>query len=273
MELQILNMKRAGIISPVMLLLLQILIPACEEVIDIDLNSSNPVVVIEAFIARDSVCVARLEYTTDYFSIGNPPPITDAAVTLSGSNGQSETLVHVGEGIYRGSLIRGEAGISYLIEIDHNGETITAHTSLPEKSEIVTIDAIRSTFTRPGDEPSYLLDIIFSDNPFAENYYMVRIIRNDTLMKGYISLASDFFNNSGKIDYTEWRYDFRSGDRATVELYSIDRDLFVYFSMINEATSPGIGFATPYNPRSNLRGNALGYFGSWSVTSDSIRIN
>jgi len=272
MEFQILMMRHIKLRNIFIVATLCLSLHACEEVIDIDLRSRTPEMVVEGVIARDSTCRIRLSMTTDYFDNVEEVPVTDADVTLMANNGEEETLIHTGYGYYSGSTINGTTGVTYTLIIKTGGKEITGHTYLPEPVEIKSIEGIPAPFGRPGDDPVYILEVKFSDNPETENYYMLRFFRNDTVMTDIISLASNAYNSSGTMEYSEWRYDYSQGDSAIVEVYSIDSDLYSYFSMLNEVTSFGINFSTPYNPRSNLTGNALGYFGSWSFVRDSTVI-
>lgn len=246
---------------------------SCEEIIDIDLRSVDPELAVEAIIEADKFCRVTLTRTTDYFDSGTPDPVNDAEITVSSNLAESETLLLQGDGVYTGSSFRGKPGVTYFIRIEYNSRIITGSTYLPAPTEILTLQAEPYPYQDPEEEPLSLLNITFKDNPLEINYYMLRIFRNDTLMKGHISLVSDSYNNSGVLEYTEWRYIFRSGDRARVELCSIDNILYRYFSEVNEVTGQGISFSTPYNPRSDLSGNALGYFGSWSFTTANLLVN
>lgn len=246
---------------------------SCEEVVYINLNSSSPNIVVEGFIAMDSLCTLNLSFTTNYYDISEPLPVSDATVTLSSDRNEEEVLVDKGNGLFTGTTIIGTPGTSYTLSIERPSGTVLGYTTMPDTASIISISAGPVPFYRPGYEPPLILDIAFIDKPSQDNFYMLRIFRNDTLMNDAISLASDEFNSSGIIEYTEWRYDFKNRDRAKVEVYSIDKDLYTYFMMLNDVSSPGISFSTPYNPKSNLTGAALGYFGSWSFVSDTITVN
>jgi hypothetical protein len=245
---------------------------SCEEVINIDLNSSSPKIVVEGHIAKDSLCILKLSYTADYFDNSEPIAVTDATVTLTSNIGEGEVLNNLGNGEYRGSTIYGSVNTTYSLSIDVAGETITGYTTLFPPTAITAIEANPIPFVPPGFDPPLILTIRFVDNPAIDNYYMLKIYRNDTLMTGSVSLTTDEFITSNEVEYTEWRFDFIATDSAKVEIFSIDKDLYRYFSMLNDVTSSGINFSTPYNPRSNLTSGALGYFGSWSFVSDSLTI-
>ena len=245
---------------------------SCEEVIVVDLRSRPPELVVEGFIALDSTSIVKLSMTTDYFENTQADPVTGATIILETDNGESETLVHRGNGFYTGSSVIGTTGVTYTIRINNDGEEIAGYTYLPEPVKIISTEGIEPPFGRPDDEPVYIIEVKFTDSPETENYYMLRFYRNDTIMSESISLASNAYNSTGTVEYTEWRYEFSPGDSAVVEVYSIDSALYSYFSMLNEVTSFGINFSTPYNPGSTLSGNTLGYFGSWSYVSDSTVI-
>ena len=266
-------MKHGSLRHIILLLITVAILTSCEEIIDIDLRSVDPALSVEAVILEDDFCSVTLALTTDYFDSGIPVPVDDAEITLSSSIAESETLSPQGNGVYSGSLIKGKPGVTYYIIIEYKEKIITGSTYLPAETEIVSLVAEPFPYQDPGEEPFFLLKLTFKDDPVESNYYMLRIFRNDTLMKENISLISDSFNNSGELEYTEWRYWFRSGDRARVELCSIENQLYRYFSEVNEMTGQGFSFSTPYNPRSDLSGNALGYFGSWSSTSAILQVN
>jgi hypothetical protein len=62
----------------------------------------------------------------------------------------------------------------------------------------------------------------------------------------------------------EW--DIEPGDTVYVELQHITKDMFNYYNTLNNIVGSGgpMGSSTPYNPISNIKGDALGYFGAYS---------
>ena len=81
---------------------------SCEEVIEVDLNSASPVLVADGLIVKDSVSWIRLSYTTDYFNSTQPAWVSDARVVLHDDAGNSELLNYYGNGLYKGSGLKGK---------------------------------------------------------------------------------------------------------------------------------------------------------------------
>ena len=260
-------LKGAGVLLTILMLF------SCEEVINIDLDSVDPELVVEAVIAKDSTCRVLLTLTSPYYDARTPVKVDDAVVSISSNRGEYELLENQGGGLYRSKLIAGATGVSYMLNIEWGSKSITGSATLNEAVQIISADPVNNPFNRPGSEQAFILETKFADNPETDDFYMLRYTRNDTLLGGHISLVSDALSIPGLIDYTEWRYDFRKDDRVTVEVYSIDRNLFSYFMELNEITSSGIAFSTPYNPGSSLSEGALGYFAAWSFSSLTFVIN
>ncbi len=65
----------------------------CEDVINVDLNSSNPQVVIEGVISDEDIpYTVKISKTTDYFNPGGYDKVSNASVLVSNDNGDSELL-------------------------------------------------------------------------------------------------------------------------------------------------------------------------------------
>ena len=57
-----------------------LILSSCEEIIEVDLSSANPALVVEAVIYKDSVSQVRLSRTTSYFSLEESELIEDAII-------------------------------------------------------------------------------------------------------------------------------------------------------------------------------------------------
>ncbi|RLD80667.1 MAG: hypothetical protein DRJ10_07115, partial [Bacteroidetes bacterium] len=84
-----------------------LILSSCEKVIDIDLNSSNPLLVAEGQITMDSTVCITLSYTSDYFNNEEAIFEENASVVLTNGNNDSETLDYFGNGLYKGNILLG----------------------------------------------------------------------------------------------------------------------------------------------------------------------
>ena len=237
---------------------------SCEEVIEIDLNSANPVLTAEGYMDRDSLAWVRLEYTTDYFHAEGAAAETTARVIMEAPDGASEELVHVGEGIYRGSSIRGEQYGAYGLDVEVDGVLYEGTTHMRESPDLLKVEVQEFPFGNPHDSDEFpkLLEMSFGRIAGQDNYLMLKLSLNGESIDDPFALASDEFFDGDTIRYTAFVYPPPvSGDTLELEFFAIDEDAFRYYYQVSEAISGGMGMSTaPYNPASNLGEGILGYF-------------
>ena len=257
-----------------------IILASCEEVIDVDLNSSDPAFVVEAKIYKDSVSLVRLTRTTSYFSLEEPGFIEDAIINISDGT-LMEELNYTGNGYYTGAAIIGTAETTYEIEIIHDGITYEAISYMPVKSDIISVRFGKSEaqgVLNPYGETVFTITCLFSDDPDTDNYYMVRYITGDgVLLERYYLLTEDDANsgsinniNNGTISFSESI--FYEGGEVEVQLFSIDEPVYNYFMQLTDILywKRRVMPPTPYNPASNINNGALGYFAAWAYDSEII---
>jgi hypothetical protein len=260
------------IYSLIILFFLTILL-SCEEVIDIDLNEANPEFVIEAIISKDSTSIVRLTLTSNYFDIDQPVLISNAEVSISDSQGGSELLTYIENGYYEGTVLRGTEDTTYDLEVLFEEESYSGQAYMPPVTEILSISFSEPAFAGgPESDKLYELELKFSERPDVSDFYMIRYIQNDILLNDFYTLTSDFIAKDGVITFSGGRHLFEAEDYIEVQIYSIDENVYDYFSQLNDAISGISMFSTPYNPRTNIENASLGYFAAWAYVSDNIVI-
>ena len=256
-----------------------ILFVSCEEVVEIDLNSSSPTVVVEGNISAGSTASLHLSYTSDYFSNDQSPDITNAVVTIANSNGESEILKSAGDGQYVGEKMLGEENTTYTISIDLGDKFFEGKSTILTPSSLVKLQFEEATFSRPGGGshfgadadslPEYNIHIQFTDDLLQENYYMLRIRQGDSINDFSSSLYQDkFYEDYGMISIVPMMYNFKEGDMVNVKIYTIDFDTYNFYNQLSDVSGGGMGMmmmGTPYNPSSNLGKNVLDYFAAWAI--------
>ena len=267
-------LKRIHIISVILLLAL-----SCEEVIDIDLRYTDPVLVVEAIISKDSVCSVQLTRTAEYFSPEEAEFVEDAVITISDGN-LSEELVYKGKGYYKGSSVTGLEGSTYEIEIQQGGRTYKGTSSMPGEAEIISVHYSRSTevsILNPSGDTVYTISCSFFDDPGIENYYMITFVAQDELLEERFFLMTENTANGGSFDKTGDIINFAEsifcqGGEAEVRLYAIDKPVYDYYMQLDDILFWKRRYIppVPYNPESNISNGALGYFAAWVVDSREI---
>lgn len=253
-----------------------VVLSSCEEVIEIDLNSSNPVLVAEGVMEKDSTIWIRLNYTTDYFNNEEPVVEKNATVTLVNENDELEILTYTENGIYKGDFLVGEVGETYTIGIITDKGEFSAGSTLMPPSSIYGLIVSESNMQPPGQtDKSYSLEIKFKDVSTAENFYMMKLFVNNEFYS-YALVNNKIFTVSGDtITYPVIRKTFLKNDEVIVILHTVDAKTYKYYNQLSDAISDGMGpggSSTPYNPTSNFGDDVLGYFAAWSYVTDTVII-
>jgi hypothetical protein len=250
-----------------------LVLSSCQEVIEIDLNSSNPVLVVEGQIVKDSTVWIKLSYTTDYFNNEEMVFEENASVVLTNGNNDSETLDYFGDGLYKGNILLGEVDENYNLDITTGTDEYTAGSTLMPPSEIYEIVVTESDMQRPGqDEISYSLEIKFKDVTASDDFYMMKFFING-LLDSYALVDDKIFLVGDTVSYPVIRKSFYENDEVIVRLHTVDNGTFNYYNQLSDAISDGMGpggSSTPYNPASNFGEDVLGYFAAWSYVSDTV---
>jgi hypothetical protein len=247
---------------------------SCEKEISIDLNSSDPKIVIEGEVTdMPGPYFIKLTKTVN-FSNGNEfPPVSDATVMLSDDAGNSERLREFQQGIYATHELQGFAGRTYILTVTIEGETYTAQSTMPSRVPLDGVE-VTNSFYSSSQEPefNYLVTPQYLDPlGMGNNYRFVQLVngrvsdswtvQNDNLSDGLVNKRPIFGRDT----------ELKPGDALTVILQSIDRLVYDYFYSLIESSGSG-GGATPANPVSNIVGGALGYFSAHSMDSRTVTI-
>ena len=80
---------------------LTFLLASCEDVIDVELDSIKPRMVIEGVINDiDQQCQIKLSKTSDYFKPGELQAVTGASVTVTDENGNTIEFEEIAQGTF-----------------------------------------------------------------------------------------------------------------------------------------------------------------------------
>ncbi len=260
-----------------------IVFTGCEEVIQINLNESNPRVVVEGEITNNNKKVeVTLSKTINYFAKNNDyPKVKGATVLIKDNQGRKDTLKESGKqaGYYTttNTDFKPIPYRSYTLVIDLDTTTYRATSYMPPP---VDINRLQYTYRdqNPVQDSGYYVMANFTDPPDTNNYYLFKFYRNGTRIQsesGFIVLNDQTFQRKNyAYEFSQFPND--KGDSIRVELYTMDKKSYEFYETLNEVqgqSSAGGPFSgTPQNPESNVSGEAVGHFGAYSVTEESIII-
>ncbi len=240
---------------------------SCEDVVDMDLDTEEPRLVIDAGIEWEKGTdgqrqTIKLTTTTDYYS-SEIPPVSNAEVYVTNSNGVVFDFVETpGTGMYVCTGFVPVIGETYTLTVTVDGETYTASEQLMSVPEITRIEQ--------EDDAGFLSDEIevtfyYQDNPEENNHYMSKF-ETDFLIYPEYDINDDKFTQGNEMFDSFSHEDLETGDRLDITFYGISERFDNYMSLILEATDGGSFSTPPANVRGNLinttneENYAYGYF-------------
>ncbi|ALO14091.1 hypothetical protein L21SP5_00412 [Salinivirga cyanobacteriivorans] len=250
---------------------------SCEKVIEVDLDDSEPKLVIEATLLEgDNECKVVISKSAPYFDSSPIEKIDNATVTLY-FEGNELVIPNVEPGEYR-LQVDAEADVEYKLEVEVEGNLYTAFSYMPQSIPIDSIYAIYEEGFGPF-ESGYTVYVMLSDPAGIANYYrFTHYLNGEYQNEADDLLVLDDNLNDGSQPMIPLRQQaFEEGDMVEVNLIHFDEASYDYFrtlgDIIGSGMGPNSGSAAPGNPISNWSNNALGYFSAYSYSSASIEIS
>ena len=254
-------MRRNGTIF-LMLISVSIFFTSCKKVIQLDLSTSVPQLVIQGNVYdQNGPYYVKISRTVNFDLPNIFPPVTNAKVTISDNKGQSEELSQAIDGTYITSALQGFIGRTYTLSVNVDGKTYEASSTMPDAVLIDTIYMKKSIFIN-----TEMITVDFMNFPYKENYYHIVHFINGVEDPGF-NIFNDNTNQVVRISYSFMNPvntlpKLVNGDKIEVWLECIDKGVYEYYRTANR---DGGRSASPANPVSNISNGALGYFSACSV--------
>ena len=251
------------------------ILSGCEEIISVDLNETEPVLVVDGLITNQAVPqYVKLSLSTSYFEDQPIPMVSGALVIITENGSLADTLAEVKPGYYQTQkIVQGQVGAQYDLRIIYDGEIYEASTVL---RPVAAIDSITQSYKESGlffDE-GYYVALWAQETPGLGDYYRWVYYSNGQIADSLDLLyASDEFVDGSYIANFEFFYEQQVGDSVKVEQYSLTKDAYEFYSQLDEQVSFGNLFDTPpANITGNISNDALGLFQASALVSKEIVI-
>ncbi|MBL7887716.1 MAG: DUF4249 domain-containing protein [Flavobacterium sp.] len=233
-----------------------VLFASCQDVVDVDLDTSNPRLVIDANIlwqkgTSGNEQVIKLSTTTDYYS-NTVPAVTGATVFVTNSANTVFNFVDVANnGQYVCSNFVPVINETYTLTVQYNGVTYNATEKLLATP---TIDYVEQTTVQGIGEDLIQVKFFFQDNGLEDNNYLVTVQKEPNVIPEQGVIEDRFFQGNQMFGfYTD--QDLEAGNNLKFRLLGISRRYYNYMNkLINITSSGGNPFATP---PATLRGNII----------------
>lgn len=119
-------------------------------------------------------------------------------------------------------------------------------------------------------EQQFALSFQWQDRAGSSDNYRLKIFRNGIYESEIYGLTDDRLGDGDQITRPIIRNTYALGDTLRCQLLSTDLAYYNYFTDIANSDGRGFSAPTPYNPRTSLSGNALGYFGVWYLSEKTV---
>jgi len=260
-------MKRYKIL---LILFLTLFASSCEEVIDVNLETAAPRLVVYASIEKQkeptgSEQKIRLSTTTGYFD-AVIPTVSGADVRITNSDKVDFIFTETSNpGEYKCADFDPNIGEVYVLTIVLNGETYTATETLKSVSPFTKIE-----HKNDGGFSAKEIEIkaYFNDPAVDENYYMVKFKSGVSAIPFY-DIFDDSFTQGNENFRLYINENLKPGNTVDITLFGISKRYFEYMRKLTAIAGSASGgpFATaPATVRGNIVNTtnpnnfAFGYF-------------
>lgn len=239
------------------LITLCVFLNSCEDVINVDLNTAPPKLVVEASInwvkgTTGEDQKIKLTTTTDYYS-NTIPVVTGATVFIKNSTNATFNFIEKpNTGEYICSNFVPVINETYTLTVISKGQTYTATETLKSVASITKIAQnnqggfdgktieIKSYFDDPANADNFYLFKYGYQNPLQNNYY----VSEDTFFQG-----NEFFSLSQNDE-------LKSGDQIMISHFGVSKTYSNYMNVLISIAGSGNG-APFQSPSATVRGNII----------------
>lgn len=241
---------------------------SCEDVVNLDLETGETKLVIDAEIiwkkgTTGNEQTIKISKTAAFYS-GSTPKVSGAQVRVENSNGDIFTFNETEAGVYKCTNFVPVIDMDYKLFITAEGQSYTATEKLTSTTPINKIE--QKIVPDFGGEDVIELTFYYNDPVDQKNFY-VTDYQSDFLIYPEYEITDDEFYNGNEIS-TRYSHedDIKPGSVVKITHRGVSKNFFNYWKLILDASN-----SNPFSvPPGNIRGNivntnnadnyAFGYF-------------
>ena len=242
-------------------LILLTTIISCQDVVDVDLETTKERLVIEALIrwengTQGNEQIVKLSKTASFYN-NQIVPVDNANIVVKNLDTQQEfDFLLIENGIYQTTNFVPVTNTNYELEVSYNGEIYKATSIL---FAAPTIDDITQSIDGGFSLEDPEVNVIFQDFQNQEDFYRMvfkldRPSENEEI-ENFNFIFNDSFQENNSISIFYENEDFLPEDIITSSIYKISEQFFDYLDKLELQADSGIGpFASP---PINVKGNII----------------
>lgn len=229
----------------------------CQEVIDLNLKTAEPRLVIDASLnwIKDTDGTNQniiLTLTAPYYN-ANIPPATGAMVTVADTKNNTFQFIEEGNtGIYKNLNFIPEINGVYNLTILYNNEIYVATESL---RPVVPIESIEQKNKAGFSGKDTEIKAYYTDPKDIENYYLFEFISTSSNVFS-LEVYADEFTDGNRIFAFHSDDKLKSGDELIVRNHGISKQYFEFMNILLQQSSDNSGGPFQTQP-ATIRGNCI----------------
>ena len=258
------------------LIFLAFTLMSCEEVVNPELISADPVLVIDGILSnledKNEIVLSK----TAPFNSPNPNPYVEGAEVRVNYQGNETNLSEIEKGKFGIDMFRQiKVGETVELNVVVENRVYEARAEMPEKLVLDSVTVIRREEDLSFDDGYYPV-AHFTENGNSTNFYLWEIYLNSK----FISSEEIILNNDEILNGKQVAFEIpyfialdsaNVGDTLTLFNYSLSESAFNYYNgLLTLAASGSPAQAIPDNPITNVRGGALGFFNVCQIDSAKV---
>lgn len=242
----------------ILLIVLLFGVTSCEKVIDVDLDTAKPRLVIDAALqwkkgTDGATQTIKLSTTTGYFD-QNIPKVSGATVFVTNSSNVVFDFIEMmpNSGAYVCVNFVPVIGETYTLTVVQDGITYTASEKL---QPVPVIDKIEQRADGGFGGENIEVKFFYTDNGLTDDYYLFRAQLSSYEIPSY-SVSRDEFYQGNQIFGIYSNEDIKTGDQLDFTLNGISEGYFNYLQVL--LSIAGSSGGSPFqSPPATVRGNIV----------------
>lgn len=239
------------------LFLISFSLVACQDVIDVDLNTAKPKLVVDASLkwakgTNGAEQTIKLTLTAPFFDT-ILPPANGAIVTVTNSkNAIFNFIEEENTGIYKTQNFEPVLNETYVLKILYNGENYVASERL---MPVTSIDFIEQKNDGGFSGEATEIKAFYKDPVDSDNFYLFEFLVTES-DKSTLQVYEDEFTNGNQIFAFYSDEDLETGNQLIVRSSGISKQSFAFLNILLQQSDGNSGDPFQVQP-ATVRGNCV----------------